>query len=98
MNKMNFTFSLSLFLFLIISSLTYPQLIRKGPYLIFNGNENEMLVLWQTYSSDTCQIDWGIDTLYSLGIIKINLQEESEVKEDLSLKFKQYIIESKYKV
>ena len=67
MNKMNFTFPLFLFLYFIISTLTYPQLMRKGPYLIFNGNENEMQVLWQTYSTDTCQIDWGIDTLYNLG-------------------------------
>jgi hypothetical protein len=67
MKKMNFTFSLSLFLFFILSALTYPQLMRKGPYLIFNGNEYEMQVLWQTYSTDTCQIDWGIDTLYNVG-------------------------------
>ncbi len=67
MTKMNFTFSVSLFLFFMISTLTYPQLMRKGPYLIFNGNENEMQVLWQTYSTDTCQIDWGTDTLYNLG-------------------------------
>jgi hypothetical protein len=67
MIKTNFTFSLSLFLFFMISTLTYPQLMRKGPYLIFNGNENEMQVLCQTYATDTCQIDWGIDTLYNLG-------------------------------
>jgi hypothetical protein len=67
MTKMNFTFSLSLFLFFIISTQTYSQLMRKGPYLIYNGNENEMQVLWQTYSTDTCQIDWGTDTLYNLG-------------------------------
>jgi hypothetical protein len=67
MTKMNFIFSLSLFLFFMISTLTYPQLIRKGPYLIYNGNENEMQVLWQTYSTDTCQIDWGTDTLFNLG-------------------------------
>ena len=41
--------------------------MRKGPYLIYNGNESEMQVLWQTYSTDTCQIDWGTDTLYNLG-------------------------------
>jgi hypothetical protein len=54
-------------LVVLISNLTYSQLIRKGPYLIFNGNETEMQVLWQTYSTDTCQIEWGIDTLYNLG-------------------------------
>jgi hypothetical protein len=67
MNKMNYTFSLLLFLVFIISNLVYSQLTRKGPYLIFNGNETEMQVLWQTYSTDTCQIDWGIDTLYNAG-------------------------------
>ena len=67
MTKMNFTFSLSLFLFVVISNLTFSQQMRKGPYLIFNGNETEMQVLWQTYSTDTCQIVWGTDTLYNLG-------------------------------
>lgn len=67
MIRMNSIFSVSLILFFIISTLTYPQLMRKGPYLIFTGNENEMQVLWQTYSTDTCQIDWGTDTLYTVG-------------------------------
>ena len=64
---MSFTFSSSLFLFVIISNLIFSQQMRKGPYLIYNGNESEMQVLWQTYSTDTCQIDWGTDTLYNLG-------------------------------
>ena len=67
MSKMSFTFSSSLFLFVIISNLIFSQQMRKGPYLIYNGNESEMQVLWQTYSTDTCQIDWGTDTLYNLG-------------------------------
>jgi hypothetical protein len=65
MNKSNST--LLIFLILLVSNFTYSQQIRKGPYLIFNGNETEMQVLWQTYSTDTCQIDWGTDTLYNLG-------------------------------
>jgi hypothetical protein len=67
MSKMSFTFSSSLFLFVIISNLIFSQQMRKCPYLIYNGNESEMQVLWQTYSTDTCQIDWGTDTLYNLG-------------------------------
>ena len=64
---MNFTFSLLLLLIFIISGLVYPQLTRKTPVLIFNGNNTEMQVVWQLYSTDTCRIDWGTDTLYSLG-------------------------------
>lgn len=67
MNKITHTFSLLLLPLLLISSLSYAQLTRKGPYLIYNGNEMEMQVLWQLYATDTCQIGWGTDTLYSLG-------------------------------
>jgi len=40
---------------------------RKAPYLIYNDNNTEMQVLWQLISTDTCIIEWGTDTLYSLG-------------------------------
>jgi len=43
------------------------NIMRKGPHLIFNGNNTEMQVFWQLNKTDTCLIKWGIDTLYSLG-------------------------------
>jgi len=41
--------------------------MRKAPYLIYQGNNTQMKVLWQLNSTATCTIDWGIDTLYSVG-------------------------------
>jgi hypothetical protein len=67
MNKMHHSFVLVLFFLFIISNLAYPQLTHKAPYLIYNGNETEMQVLWQINSTDTCQIEWGTDNLYTLG-------------------------------
>lgn len=50
-----------------VPNLNYPQITRKAPYLIYNGNEIEIQVLWQLYSTDTCLIEWGADTSYSIG-------------------------------
>ena len=41
--------------------------MRKAPYLIYPGNNTQMKVLWQLNSTATSTIDWGIDTLYSVG-------------------------------
>jgi len=60
----SFVFILITFL---IGNLTYAQVIRKAPYLIYNGDNTEMQVLWQLNSIDTCTIEWGTDTLYALG-------------------------------
>lgn len=67
MSKPNSAFPVSFFLFLAISVLIFPQSMQKEPYLIYNGNRTEMQVVWQLYSTDTCMIEWGTDTLYSLG-------------------------------
>jgi len=40
---------------------------RKAPYLIYNGDNTQMQVLWQLILTDTCAIEWGADTLYSMG-------------------------------
>ncbi len=40
---------------------------RKAPYLIYNGNANQMEVHWQLTSTKTCTIEWGTDTSYSDG-------------------------------
>jgi hypothetical protein len=41
--------------------------IRKGPYLIYPGNNTKMMVLWQLDSSQSCTLEWGPDTSYSDG-------------------------------
>lgn len=41
--------------------------IKKGPYLIYGGNNSQMTVLWQMPSSIGCTLVWGTDTTYSTG-------------------------------
>jgi len=60
---------ISIFLFsgdLILSSQILASdhknnTLRKGPYLIYQGKNTEMKVLWQLYRKSECQIRWGID-------------------------------------
>jgi predicted MPP superfamily phosphohydrolase/predicted phosphodiesterase len=40
---------------------------KKGPYLIYDGNEPEMIVLWQMTTTAGCTLAWGLDTTYSTG-------------------------------
>ena len=40
---------------------------RKAPYLIFSGNNDEMMVLWQLYDTHTSTLQWGTDQTYSTG-------------------------------
>jgi hypothetical protein len=40
---------------------------RKGPYLIYRGNNANMVVLWQLHSTQSCTLEWGEDNSYSLG-------------------------------
>jgi hypothetical protein len=44
--------------------------VQKTPYLIYNGKNTEMQLLWQLNSSDTCTLEWGNDSTYGLGDIK----------------------------
>lgn len=41
--------------------------IKKGPYLIYPGNNTQMMVLWQMPTTTGCTIAWGTDTTYSTG-------------------------------
>ncbi len=41
--------------------------LRKSPYLIYNGNNTQMTVLWQTKVPGTSTLSWGIDASYSNG-------------------------------
>jgi hypothetical protein len=47
-----------------------PHVTRKAPYLIYNGDNTEMQVLWQLILPDTCAIEWGLDETYSLGSLE----------------------------
>ena len=51
---------------LIGSTETIP-VIRKGPYLIYPGDNTQMSVLWQLSETRTCTLQWGLDTSYSEG-------------------------------
>lgn len=39
----------------------------KGPYLLFEGSNSSMSVLWQTSVTESNVIKWGTDTTYSMG-------------------------------
>ena len=39
----------------------------KQPYLIFDGSNTGMRVIWQLEETATCEILWGDDMTYSLG-------------------------------
>jgi hypothetical protein len=62
---------LALALLLTATNLVAPApadaAMRKGPYLIYEGLNTEMRVLWQLTASEVCTIDWGIDETCSLG-------------------------------
>jgi len=41
--------------------------VQKGPYLIYDGLNTGMTVLWQLDSTQSCNIEWGEDTSYETG-------------------------------
>ena len=43
--------------------------VRKGPYLIYPGNNTEMTVLWQLEGTQECELTWGIDESCSMGSV-----------------------------
>jgi hypothetical protein len=51
----------------LVTTTQLPAETRKAPYLIYTGDNTEMQVLWQLISTDTCTIEWGTDTLYTMG-------------------------------
>ena len=54
-----------------------PGLTRKAPYLIYTGKSTEMQILWQLNSTASCTLEWGTDTLYSIGS-----EQTSEYRDD----------------
>ncbi len=51
----------------LVSNAALAETVRKAPYLIYPGVNTEMQVLWQLSVAETCTIEWGTDTSYSLG-------------------------------
>jgi hypothetical protein len=42
----------------------FEQITKKEPYLIFTGNNTEMMALWQLDEDRTCTIKWGKSPTY----------------------------------
>lgn len=59
--------SICLLIVFILSSASAFAGIQKGPYLLFEGDNTSMSVLWQTDGQETNTIRWGTDTSYSMG-------------------------------
>lgn len=55
------------FIIMTGSSLIYGQNLRKGPYLLYDNNNTQMEVLWQTDATSNDQIQWGLDQNYTGG-------------------------------
>lgn len=51
----------------LVGCTELPPLMRKAPYLIYTGTNTEMKVIWQLALAETCTIEWGTDTSYSMG-------------------------------
>jgi len=43
------------------------SVFRKAPYLLYPGENNKMLILWQLKETKSCSVEWGTDTTYSAG-------------------------------
>ena len=46
--------------------------IRKGPYLIYPNNNDQMTVLWQLDLTAVCTLAWGLDATYSIGSTSVS--------------------------
>lgn len=57
--------------FVLSAGCPLSAAIRKGPYLIYPGDNTQMTVLWQLHSTMTCTLEWGLDTSYSAGSISL---------------------------
>ncbi|MFH2144190.1 MAG: T9SS type A sorting domain-containing protein [Bacteroidota bacterium] len=63
---------------LLIIDTQAQSRMRKGPYLIYPGNNTEMMVLWQLDTTINCTIIWGNDTTYQDGTL-ITTEKDSLV-------------------
>jgi len=53
----------ALIIVFITAVIAFPA-VKKGPYLLWNGNNTTMTVLWQFDSTQTDSIEWGATTAY----------------------------------
>ena len=62
------TFAIATILFFLAAFVgghaAWPE---KGPYLIYEGQPSEMVVLWQTRETEHCTISWGEDERFLHG-------------------------------
>ena len=58
---------ISILLTIGIYSASAATNISKGPYMLFEGSNTSMSVLWQTSVNESNVIKWGTDTTYSMG-------------------------------
>lgn len=49
---------------LVVGVVNADPNMTKGPYLIYNGNNTEMVVLWQLDANLPCKLEWGTTTSY----------------------------------
>ena len=54
---------------LAVTAQTSNAAVEKMPYMIYEGQNTTMTVLWQMTSTQSCTIEWGLDTNYSLGSV-----------------------------
>jgi len=45
---------------------------KKLPYVLYPGNNNQMMVTWQLNETQTCNFSYGTDTTYSISTISTN--------------------------
>jgi calcineurin-like phosphoesterase family protein/purple acid phosphatase-like protein/K319-like protein len=59
--------SINITLVLVLCATAAFAGIRKGPYLLFEGSNTAMSVLWQTDMTESNTLRWGTDTSYTMG-------------------------------
>lgn len=50
-----------------VSGQAAAAAFRKEPYLVFNGNNTQMKIIWQLDGTASAALEWGIDTRYQSG-------------------------------
>jgi predicted phosphodiesterase len=68
----------------IVPAGTKAATLRKGPYLLYRGNNAEMVVRWQTNEtpSSGATLEWGSTTAYSNGSVSVS-ENSSETNQHL---------------
>lgn len=59
--------SVTVFVLFLFSHLSLWAAVEKTPYLLFEGRNDQMTVMWQLTNRSSCTIEWGKTTDYELG-------------------------------